>query len=720
MRKGRNTGLINLLRVKTVVFTGILAGAMALSGCNGGGGTGGLSAARPGPAGSDGAAGKDASPAQAVVSVGRYCTEFTFGGIADGTETGKNKRKVVVIAVDEKAVAIPDKQLADQYSDEDGCIAQLKVIKGYLNKVTVSKTTGGNESFAFLVNATEKAGGLAPVSGSEHVVSQIANDVTEYLFILAYSQVYNIQEISQATLREFYEAMSNCSDLRSDHEDGLLGAGTKLGAGLHSIVKCLQDNPSLMKKLATTPHLFKAHDGKFANRELDDSGTALTTNASFLGNAGTASFGDGNFTIAATSGTNCSLFRIMRGSAATNGSDANSSVTYQIAGETVGIGTPYSTCQRVDYDGKYDGIHATNAVGGSGITQHYGFVLLSRGEDSTGDAGTFEYIPAGIAYFGAEATNDDDDWNLTTGDFQDYNLSEAYGTRATMLMVSNQDKDSVDDAISGSIGMATAIDEHTTWMIFGAQTEATVFAASTTPYTYYDDALNNRTANASLFQECNPSEAVRFAANDGNNYRPLNGLRVRQQITDGYQLSVEDAAKYRVIVGQMLMVFLSPTLDPDAMGAVAEAAMDRIEADPVLSKLVDRRDVLDSNGASNLPPVALLEAIARTGALCVPEVVDLGGGSLTKAGDDMLAVEWDSSGDIATIITYPGSSRPNYIISGAAPFSLVDSSCDANQDDKYTSLTGIATGFCASAEAKFVDVKVGSIVHKAAGSVALE
>ena len=68
MRKDRNTGLINLLRVKTVVFTGILAGAMALSGCNGGGGTGGLSAARPGPAGSDGAAGKDASSADIVVT----------------------------------------------------------------------------------------------------------------------------------------------------------------------------------------------------------------------------------------------------------------------------------------------------------------------------------------------------------------------------------------------------------------------------------------------------------------------------------------------------------------------------------------------------------------------------------------------------------------------------------------------------------------------------
>ncbi len=697
MRNGRNTGLRNLLSVKTAIFTGLLAGAMALTACSG-----------PGTAGRDGRDGKDGTGGGGggggggsgsgleSISAGKHCTEFTFNGIAEGTETGANRRKFAVIAINERGGTVPDKALDDQYSDSKGCV-DLKIIKGHLNKVTVTKSTGSNENFSFFVNGSD-------VVAAERIVNLTANDVTEYLLRMANISIYDVNKIPNIVLGELYDSMRKCSDLADDHESGYLGAGTKLGAGIHSIVKCLQANPTLMKKLATKAHIFKPSDGKFAGRDLDDSGTSLTSNASFLGNSGTASFGDGNFSIvAATAGGSCTLDRIMLAN------DMN--VTYQIAGNLILQNQVVNSCTRTNFDDKYDGIHGVETIGSLGMEAHYGFVLLSRGEDNTGDAGTFEYITAGIAYFGAKGNSDSYDWNLTTGDYQDYNLSNFYPGTNTLLMVDNMDEDSFVTAVTTPTdGMGPVVDEHTTWMIFQAATSATVFASATAPATYYDDALT-ATANASLFQECNPSEAVKFTI-AGYTANPTTQLIVRQQVTDSYEFGVENENNFRLIAGSMLMTFLS-VAEPDSIGAVAEAAMDRIEADPVLSLLIDRRDILTSGGAVSIPPVALLQMIARTGALCVPEVVALGGGSMTEVGDDMLPVELDSDGKIASVITWPGSSRPNHIFSGVAPHSKCVSSCSTNQDDIYSNLTGICASYCADPAVKEVSATVGSIVHKA-------
>ena len=688
MRKGRNTGLINLLRVKTVVFTGILAGAMALSGCNGGGGKGGLSVARPGQAGPAGAAGRDGSPAQVVVSAGIHCTQMSF---EPGSESGRLNRLVVVVSVDDKLQPLANTQLANQYTDEKGCL-DLQVVANSFNKVTVTQTTGTSGSFSFFINGGKPA--LPPTTA--RLVTIPMGDATQYLLGMQRTNIYNVKNVSTAGLNSFYDGLLGCSDLRDDWENSRLGSGTKLGAGFESIVKCLQSTPALLQPFASS--MFVPFDGKYVTREFDSAGTALANNTSFLGGTGTQTYGDGNYSIIAGSASNCSLDFI---------ATKASTVTYQISGNTILAADSFTSCVRTDFDKAYEGIHGTKTIGALGMTAEYGVVLLARGTDNTADAGSYEYVSALIAYFGAKSTTTAVDMNMSTGDYQDYNLSNFYPGKNTLIMISNQEEDDFDNAVATTPdnGVADQVDEDTNWMIFQSVTSSTVFASGTAPATYFDDALLSTTANASLFLECNPSKAVKFtlAAHISN---PTTVLAVRQQTTEPIEFAVASEVKFRVMAGSMLIA-LANVSDPEGLGALAEATTDRIKDHPVMSLLANNYDVLTSAGAISIAPVELLEMIARTGALCVPEVVDIGGGSATEVGDDMLPVKLNSDGVITDFITFAGSSRPNFVFSGVAPFHEAEANCQTADELANSSLYGLVSGYCDDATVKSIDLTVG-------------
>jgi hypothetical protein len=150
--------------------------------------------------------------------------------------------------------------------------------------------------------------------------------------------------------------------------------------------------------------------------------------------------------------------------------------------------------------------------------------------------------------------------------------------------------------------------------------------------------INSSTAEVLLVQDCHKFEVTEFTISAGT---------VTHQTTDDLLISLEDESEKRLWPLQMLVVHIDGQ-DPDEVAAIAQAAFDSMAQEGQFASMFRLYvDVLSDTNTTQLAPAKLAKTIAQTKALCVPEVVALGG------GDDIFPMD-DTGQPLVTPMIWPG------------------------------------------------------------------
>lgn len=262
MANVKRTGLLDLVNLKALTFTGIMATVLAAGGCQMPNTQG-----PAGPAGAPGTPGLAGSEGGGVqLAPQKFCAKFEYEA-EDEAQKDKSKYRFSVIAVDNFFKEIGSK-LGDEYADAEGCVT-LRAPTNKLGLLTVEDTLSGDK----IVVPVSGHSGSALAQTAASWLTPTHHAVWKHILRVVKSGGYKpASDWTMSDLAGINEKIGGDSDLDELFDAGtfLSSAGDLALAGHEAIGSFLKDNSGLLWPLANKGY---AHVPLVVSNEFEANGT---------------------------------------------------------------------------------------------------------------------------------------------------------------------------------------------------------------------------------------------------------------------------------------------------------------------------------------------------------------------------------------------------------------------------------------------------------------
>ncbi len=584
----------SFLGTRTLVLTGLLGAAIALGGSDCAGGKAGAPGA-PGANGAAGPAGANGAPASANLASLKVVSQV-YADTDKEAATMKQNRNCKHQHVDYRFTAYGAESKSVRANSQWECL--FTDLPQGLSRISVDSTDGAfSDTYTVYVIVEGTDAGTVNANSKVNIAST-------YLAELALLPQYPIASAGSAKLKAFYAAVEEMGDLEDAYSDEAISSD-----GMNALLRGLAETDGL-NALNGLAQACVLADATLLEHEIGDTGTYVAGTDLSTGTVAGA-------TLAADT-ADCMLSTLF--------GDATAVLTATISGVVHNAAADLaSACKDLEYTNSTQvGMYGENDDVIADVDAFWGVALLAR-EITDGITGDLN-IPAVVIQAGAR-TNDSS--NGDTEMLEDDNVSLDLGGILGAYNLVWSDNMEVD--VDATAGIET--DKYTSAVVFSDTTDfADVNTDGNVDVSSMFETWHEAAANAVVVQQCHKTPYNEIVATDGSGV-------VGEKLNKDVLITTDSGTEKRLAAFNLSIVYVPASVD--AIAALAQAVAIRLSARGEPWGEGTYMEDVALLGALNVDPVEFAIHVARSGALCDSEVVNLGGGDdvLLKTSSDVPVAE---------------------------------------------------------------------------------